>query len=151
VESKSKVISRTPFFLRIDPIREMAECDPAMGDRNLLGFRNFREGPAVGRIQENRVVSEPAAPARRVGDRAFDNTCGLVNDLAVFDGCKRRDESSGSRPVALCIEPPVDFSESFRISGIGPNEASGLHARLAVKRVDDEAGILRDGPQPTAS
>src|SRR5262245_64896410 len=129
----------------------MAERDPTMRDRNLLGFRNFGESPAVGWIKENRVVSEPAAPAWSVGDRAFDNTCSLVNDLAVFDGCKRRDESSCSRLVALCIEPPVDFSESFRISGVGAKEARGLHARVAVKRVDDEARILRCGPQPAAS
>jgi hypothetical protein len=59
----------------------------------------------------------------------------------------RRDKSCGPRLVRPCVESPEDFRETFRVRGVGSKEARGIHARLAVHRVDDKTRILRDRPQ----
>ena len=42
---------------------------------------------------------------------------------------------------------PVNLVKPLGVGGIGPQETGGADARLAVERIDDKAGILRDYQQ----
>ena len=55
------------------------------------------------------------------------------------------DEAGRPRRGGTCGETPVDLREPLGVGRIGTEEAGGVHARLAVQRVDDEAGVFGDG------
>ena len=57
----------------------------------------------------------------------------------------RRDEAGGPWRRRAGRKTTEDLFKSLGIRRIGPEKARRLHARLAVQRVDDQAGIFRNG------
>src|SRR5579872_1861455 len=94
---------------------------------------------AVG--HEDRVVAEPAAPARRVGDASVGHAR-AAQDLAVrTDRHELRHVTSA--PVRLLAELAEQLRDRGRALGRIPR---GRDARTAAERRDLDAGVLADRP-----
>lgn len=132
------------------PLRQRPERVASMCDVQLVFFTDSRKGLSVRRVIEDRVVPEAAATLGRGSDFAFDGASRFVHHHPVADDGDGADEPRGAGRIRTRREAPVDLGKPLGITGVGPQKAGRIDARLAVQRVDDDAGILRHRIEGTA-
>ena len=74
------------------PQASAAERVAAMGDGELVGLVDFREGLAERRVLEEGVVAEPGAAAGLARNQAFDDAAGFERHATLLDDGERADE-----------------------------------------------------------
>src|SRR5688572_2366600 len=105
-----------------------------MGNAQLLLLGDLAERTAVGRIVENRVISESCVSAWGCRDLAFYDAGCLVDHLATPDDGQGADEARGARGPRPLGQSPEDFRKSLGIGRVRTQKPRGAHARLAVER-----------------
>jgi hypothetical protein len=130
---------------------------PAMGYGVLLVGRVLRERPTPGRLSfrlEDRVVSEAAAPAGRVGDPPFECPVGDrddARDATVAGAIRAREDERAAVPGRPIPGPEVaQQAEQVRVvllvGRVDRGEAPRPNARRAAEGVDLEPRVVgQDG------
>src|SRR5205807_117942 len=116
---------------------DRAEGFAPMADGGLCIAR-FGERFSIRRVEEDRVVAEPAVALRRRRDGTLHDTARLEqNTVALYNG-DGTDEPGPARLESLRAKRGVDQGKLFRVRGFGAAKARRLDARRSAEGVDFE-------------
>src|SRR6185295_13713990 len=110
------------------PFCERPKGLAAMRDGELRALAHVSERAAVGRVIEDRVVSESAIALRPIADRAFDGTDGLKHDAPVLNDSNGAQEARSATAFGMVREAPKNRREPLRVGGVGSEKACRAHA-----------------------
>ena len=84
-------------------------------------------------------------------DEAFDRAAGGELEILAVDERDRADKARSAVAAAGGVEHRVDLRELLGIARLDAAEAGGLHAGLAIERIDFEPRVLGDRRQAVAA
>jgi hypothetical protein len=123
---------------------EAAEGLAAVAVEIFFFARDFGEGFAEGREEEDWVVAEAGGALGTIEEDAIDLRGDYDADFAAL-GCGDDADEMGSAGIAFAATHGVEeFRDAVGVGGVGAGVAGGVDAGGAGKRRDDEAGIVGD-------